>query len=121
MVDVKKLLIDTLTDEFGYPVFLQGSLSEDEAYPEAFFTYWNNETNDDAFYSNAESWTIWNFDLNFYANDPVLVNTALLDAKLALKAVGFIPNGSGYDVISDEITHTGRGINLIYIQKKERS
>ena len=27
-------------------------------------------------------------------------------------------NGSGYDVLSDEKTHTGRGINLLFIERK---
>ena len=119
VVDVKLLLINTLNQTFeGYPVYLQGSLSDEDDYPANFFTYWNNDTDDNAFYDNTESQTIWDFDLNFYSSNPVLVNSVLLIAKSALKAVGFIVNGSGYDVISDEPTHTGRGINLIYIQRK---
>lgn len=118
MTDVKLLLINTLTNEFGFSVYLQGSLSDSETYPDSFFTYWNNDTSDDAFYDNTETQTIWDFDLNFYSNNPVLVNSILLEAKSVLKALGFIINGSGYDVISDEPTHTGRGINLIYVQRK---
>lgn len=118
LIDVKLLFINTLNTAFkDYPVYLQGSLSDDDAYPASFFTYWNNNTSDNAFYDNTESETIWDLDLNFYSNDPVLVNTVLLEAKAALKSVGFIVDGSGYDVISDEPTHTGRGINIIYIQK----
>lgn len=119
MVDVKLLLLNTLNTTFqDYPVYLQGSMSDDDAYPASFFTYWNNDTSDNAFYDNTESQTIWDLDLNFYSNNPVLVNSVLLEAKSALKAVGFIIDGSGYDVISDETSHTGRGINLIYIQRK---
>ena len=119
VVDVKLLLINTLNQTFeGYPVYLQGSLSDDDVYPANFFTYWNNDTSDNAFYDNTESETIWDFDLNFYSSNPVLVNSVLMTAKAALKAVGFIIDGSGYDVISDEATHTGRGMNLVYIQRK---
>ena len=119
IVDVKLLMITTLNTKFStYPVYLQGSLSDEDDYPDSFFTYWNNSTNDDAFFDNVETQTLWDLDLNFYSNDPVLVNSVLLEAKKALKAVGFIIDGSGYDVISDEPTHTGRGINLIYIQRK---
>lgn len=117
MVDVKKLLIDTLTDEFKLPVYLQGSLSDDDEYPNAFFTFWNNYSDDQAFYDNAETQTVWNFDLNFYSIDPTTVNTTLLEAKQLLKTVGFIPDGSGHDVASDEETHTGRGMTLLFIQK----
>ena len=117
MVDVKELLINTLNTNFkDYPVYLQGSISRDEAYPESFFTFWNNSSNDSGFYDNSETECIWDFDLNFYSSDPTLVNTVLLSAKSALKGVGFIPDGNGYDVMSDEATHTGRGINLLFIQ-----
>lgn len=117
-MDVKQLLIDTLDDQYGWPVYVQGSLSNDDDYPASFFTFWNNSTEDSAFYNNTEHDTIWNFDLNFYSNDPSLVNVVLLEAKQLMKAVGFIPDGSGYDVLSDEPTHTGRGMNLIYIERK---
>lgn len=116
-MDVKTLLINTLTEEFELPVILQGSLSKEDAYPDAFFTFWNNDTTDDAFFDNSETQTIWDFDLNFYSNDPTSVNTVLLTAKQLLKGVGFIPSGSGYDVLSDEPTHTGRGMNILFIEK----
>lgn len=118
MVDVKLLLINTLSAEFPYPVIQQGSLSTEDEYPSSFFTFFNNSALDDAFFDNTETETIWDFDLNFYSVDPVLVNTILLQAKQKLKAVGFIPDGSGHDVISDEHTHTGRGMNLLYIERK---
>lgn len=112
---MKQLLI-TLLESFGYPVFLQGSLSEDEAYPESFFTFWNNETPDGAHYDNDAINYIWNFDVNFYSTDPQLVNTMLLNAKALLKQNGFIVGGKGYDVASDEPTHTGRGMNALIIE-----
>lgn len=119
--DVKTLLIDTLTDQFHLPVILQGSLAANDVYPAAFFTFWNNYTTDEAFYDNNETEVIWNFDLNYYSDDPVSVNTILLQAKQVLKAVGFIPDGSGHDVLSDEPTHTGRGLTLFYIEKVRNS
>ena len=117
LTDVKQLLINTLENGFHLPVYLQGSLSADDKYPAAFFTFWNNYSDDDAFYDNTESDTIWNFDLNYYSNDPASVNSVLLEAKRLLKSVGFIPDGSGHDVLSDEPTHTGRGMTLLFIQK----
>ena len=118
IVDVKQLLITTLNAAFkDYPVFLQGSMAEDAAYPANFFTFWNNSTTDSAFYDNSETETIWNFDVNFYSDNPTTVNTVLVTAKAALKRAGFIIDGVGYDVISDEASHTGRGMNAFYIQK----
>lgn len=115
-MDVKQTFIDVL-ESFGYSVFLQGSLQEDDAYPESFFTFWNNYTEDAAFYDNQETRTFWDFDLNFYSSNPALVNSQLLEAKKLLKQNGFVVQGKGYDVLSDEETHTGRGINVTYIEK----
>lgn len=111
---MKDLLI-TLLETFGYPVFLQGSLSEDEAYPDSFFTFWNNESYDNNHYDNEAVSYTWNFDVNFYSIDPALVNSMLLQAKILLKQNGFIISGKGYDVMSDEPTHTGRGMNALII------
>lgn len=116
-MEVKDLLINTLTEAFNYPVIQQGSLSDNDAYYDNFFTFFNNNSSDSNFYNNQETITIWDFDLNFYSNNPQLVNSVLLEAKTLLKENGFIVDGAGYDVISDETTHTGRGMNLIYIQK----
>ena len=116
MVDMKDLLIQTL-QTMGYPIILQGSLGADEPYPESFFTFWNNDVPGNEFYDNEEHSYIWDFDLNFYSTDPTLVNTKLLEAKTKLKQAGFVVSGKGYDVASDEPTHTGRGIHVLKIEK----
>ena len=117
---MKDLLINTL-EPLGFPIFLQGSLGEDEQYPESFFTFWNNSADGNSFYNNEDYTAIWDFDLNFYSSDPALVNAKILEVKTLLRQVGFIVNGKGYDVMSDEPTHTGRGINvqIIEIEKGE--
>jgi hypothetical protein len=112
---MKELLINLL-ESFGYPVFLQGSLSEDEAYPQSFFTFWNNDSYDNNHYDNNPISYTWNFDVNFYSVDPELVNSMLLQAKTLLKQNGFIISGQGYDVASDEPTHTGRGMNALIVE-----
>ncbi|MCI8486677.1 MAG: hypothetical protein HFJ20_06360 [Clostridia bacterium] len=115
---MKELLIEIL-EIFGFPVIQQGSLGVDEQYPESFFTFWNNETYGDAFYDNKEHESIWNFDLNFYSSNPDLVNIKLNEAVKLLKHHDFIVSGEGYDVGSDEPTHTGRGINIKKIKRRE--
>jgi hypothetical protein len=115
-MDVKQLLIDTISS-FNYPVYQQGSMSDSDDYPDSFFTFFNNSTNDDAFFDNQETRVIWDFDLNIYSIDPDVVNGTLTQAKPLLKSAGFIIDGTGHDVISDELTHTGRGINILYIEK----
>ena len=112
---MEDLLIESLKD-FGYPVIRQGSLAPLVPYPRHFFTFWNNSSDGDGFYNNQETKTIWDFDLNFYSVDPGLTYSVLLDAKRVLKKAGFIVTGKGHDVASDEITHTGRGISVSYIE-----
>lgn len=112
---MKDLLIQTLKT-LGFPIFQQGSLSEDESYPDTFFTFWNNNVDGETYYDDEEHNYIWDFDLNIYSIDPNLVNTELLKAKKLLKKEGFIVNGKGHDVMSDEPTHTGRGINVKKIE-----
>ena len=114
---MEDLLISTL-EALGCPVMLQGSLLPDEPYPDNFFTYWNDSADGSSFYSNTEGAILWAYSLNFYSIDPVLVSTKLLEAKALLKSAGFIVSGAGYDVPSDEPTHTGRGISLLYRQKQ---
>ena len=100
----------------GYPVRLQGSLLPDESYPDHFFTFWNDSADGVSYYSNNEGAILWAYSLNFYSVDPLLVNTKLLEAKALLKSAGWVVSGAGYDVPSDEATHTGRGISLLYRQ-----
>ena len=114
---MEDLLISTL-EALGYPVRLQGSLLPKEPYPDHFFTYWNDSADGASYYSNNESAILWAYSLNFYRIDPLLTNTVLLQAKALLKSAGWVVSGAGYDVPSDENTHTGRGITLLYRQKQ---
>lgn len=113
---MEDLLISTL-ETFGYPVRLQGSLLPDEPYPEHFFTFWNDATDGISIYDNEECVILWEYSVNFYSTDPVLVNQKLKEAKELLKTKGFIVNGAGHSVMSDEPTHTGRGFTVRIRQK----
>lgn len=115
---MKETLIKLL-ESFGYPVYLQGAMSNDEVYPESFFTFWNNDTPESVFYGNRSYATVWDFDVNFYSCDPILTNSKILEARHLLKENGFIVDGKGYDVISDEKSHTGRGMNVLYLEREE--
>lgn len=108
-------LIEIL-ETFGYPVLRQGSLASDEDYPENFFTFWNNDSPDHSHYDNAEHGTDWDFDVNFYSTDPEKTYAVLRDARIRLKKEKWIIPGKGHDVGSDEITHTGRGIRVYYLE-----
>lgn len=113
---MEDLLIETL-QEYGFPVLRQGSLAQSEPYPDSFFTFWNNATSGDSFYDNKPLATLWDFDVNFYSNNPITTYEKLGEAIKNLKSKGFIISGKGYDVASDEITHTGRGTNALFVEK----
>ena len=110
----------TLLMTFGFPVYLQGSMAQDEAYPEHFFTFWNNETTEGNHYDNGPISYIWSFDVNFYSIDPGTVSQMLMSAKALLKQNGWIISGKGHDVASDEPSHTGRGITALYVEQEGR-
>lgn len=112
---MKLKLIDVL-ESFNYPVLLQGSMSAETRYPSSFFTYWNNEVTSDGYYDNDSCVDIWDYDVNFYSDDPTRVNTIFNELITVLKSNGFIVTRR-YDVLSDEPTHTGRGINLLCIER----
>lgn len=105
-----------LLESFDYPVLKQGSLLPDEPYPDSFFTFWNDTSDSIAFYDNDELAIEWAYSINFYSVDPIKVNSILLEVKQLLISNGWVVNGAGYDVASDEITHTGRGITVMYRQ-----
>lgn len=113
---MEDLLIDVL-ETFGYPVRLQGSLAEDEPYPDHFFTFWNAYSDSDGYYDNDETQIIYDYDVNFYSVDPVMTYDILREAKKRLKAHGFIISGDGHSVVSDETTHDGRGMTVQYLHK----
>lgn len=109
-------LIEIL-ESFGYPVYRQGSLSNDEGYPDTFFTFWNNTSPNHSHYDNEEYGTDWDYSIYVYSNNPVMVYSLLLDARNALKSDGWVTPNKGYDVASDEPTHTGRGLDILYLEK----
>lgn len=112
---MEDLLIATL-EALGYPVKRQGSLLPDEPYPDHFFTFWNDSADGDGFYSNTENAIVWAYTVNFYSVNVSKTYSELLRAKTALINAGFTVTGGGFDVGSDEVTHTGRGIEIYYRQ-----
>lgn len=113
------ILIDTL-EEMGYvqgqSLFLHGSMEDDMPYPDSFFTFRNYDNVFKNFKDNEPMQTDWYYNLNFYSNDPMIIDSEMLKAITKLKAKGFIIKGKGFDAISDEKTHTGKENTLIFIE-----
>ena len=103
---MKQKLIDILS-EFGFPVYLQGSLNPKADYPDSFFTYWVFDAPESARYNNSEYSCDWGFWIYFYSNDPQLVETVPLQAKNSLRKNGFVFEGKPVDTESGIESHTG--------------
>lgn len=108
-----------LLQTFGYPVFRQGSLTETEAYPDTFFTFWNNSEDGLSYYDNDVVIVNYDFSVNVYSTNPEMVYSLLAEVRKLLKANGWIIVVRGYDVASDEITHTGRGCEVEYLNTEK--
>ena len=103
----------TLLEATGYPAYQQGSIGEDEEYPESFFTIWNFDT-PETHYDNNPVNALWGFWISFYSSDPALVESVPAGIVSTLRAAGWIVEGKGEDALSDEKTHTGRRITAYY-------
>lgn len=112
---MKQRLIDVL-ETFGYPVFLQGSLNEKDPYPATFITFWTNDADDGSHYDDRPAHFVWDFDVYVYSNDPKVTNSLPEKIRKSLTAAGFIPRGKGWDIPSDEPTHTGWAQEYYYME-----
>lgn len=102
-------LIEIL-ESFGYPVFMQGSLGEEE--PESFFTFWNFSADDSSHYDNdSKSYEI-GYWVYFYSINPELPDQILLEARKVLKENDYIPNGPGISVMAHRHEYTGKMIEV---------
>lgn len=113
---VDDVLIELL-QTFKYPVYRQGSLGKNEPYPDTFFTFWENPENVTD-YDNGTKFVVYDFNIYVYSTDPELLATTLAAARTLLKQNNFIILSRGFDVASDEITHTGKGFEVGFINKE---
>ncbi len=97
----------------GTTLFLQGTLAANEPYPDNFVTFWTDYTDDNTHFDNETISVDWHFTVIYYSNDPEKVEKKPIDIINALRAAGFIPQGEGQDIPSDEQTHTGWAMEFI--------
>ena len=110
---IDDILIELL-ETFGFPVYRQGSLAKNAEYPDTFFTFWENPENETD-YDNQTKFVIYDFNVYVYSNDPQVLADTLAAARTLLKQNNFIIISRGFDVSSDEQTHTGKGFEVGYI------
>lgn len=115
---MKDVLLETLED-FGYPVILQGTIAADDAFPDTFFTFRTMTSSTELSFDNAEA--LYSYDVNvaIFSRDPELVASLAEDSRAALKKAGFIPQGLGYDLISDEPDFSGWTTDYYFIKPEE--
>lgn len=111
---MKDLLINVLEEFCPNNVFLQGTFDEKADYPDTFITFWTYDVPEGSHYDNEAHSFDWSFNVNFYSNDPSLVNTKPAEIRKKLKEAGFIVDGKGNDIPSDTPTHTGWALDVIY-------
>ena len=110
---VEDTLIELL-ETFGFPVYRQGSLAQNAPYPATFFTFWENPENVTD-YDNETKFVIYDFNVYVYSTDPETLAATIAAARTLLKQNNFTILSRGFDVASDEITHTGKGFEVGYI------
>lgn len=115
-------MIETLVNllkTFGYGVYQQGSFTSEEEYPNAFFTYTNDDTETLTHYDNKEASFNWIFTIYFYSTSPLLTVEMINKAKTLLQENKWIVPGKGNDIYSDSKNHSGRMIEAYYIERNE--
>ena len=114
---MKQKLIDVLERHCPNNVYLQGTMNPAEAYPSEFVTFWTPSTDDAAHYDNDVAAVNWTFYVVYYSDDPAQVNTKPFAIAADLKAAGFVQQGRGYDIVSDEPTHTGWAMDFMCVER----
>ena len=114
---MEDLLIEIL-ESFGFPVVKQGSMNEDVGFPDDFFTYFERPSYDGSHYDNDAVSCVYEYDVNFYSVNPANPYKYIKEAKKKLKENECILSGNGGDVRSGTPTHTGRGIEAIFIERE---
>lgn len=113
---MKRKLIDVLEQFCPGNVFLQGTLLEDEEYPDTFITFWINDVEHNSYFDDEEFSIDWDFNVIIYSSDPEIIREMPKTIAKALKESGFIPQGLGNDIPSDRPSHIGWAMDFTYLE-----
>lgn len=106
----------TLLSTLKYPVIRQGGLAQSQAYPDTFITFWNNDDSEHSAYDNQTASADVSFQIAVYSTSPTTAYNTLKAARDLLKQNGWTPTTRAYDTASDEVTHIGRGFQVVFLQ-----
>lgn len=106
--------LEKIFDEIGLPYFRQGSFSETDKLPDSFFTFWNVATLDNSYYNNNNIRTIYEWAIYFYTNNANIIYSKMNEFINLAKENGFIIDGNGNDINSNEVNYFGRYVLITY-------
>lgn len=110
---------DVVDDEtITYTAYRQGSIPQDQTYPDTFFTFWLNNELEHSSYDNGTSNVTYDFDVYVYSTDIERCLNLLDRARKKLKENGWIIIVRSFDAFSDEITHVGTGMQVCYLKQE---
>lgn len=112
-------LLEGLELEQDFDVILQGTIDPEDGYPDNFFSYWNWETPRDGFYNNKHTKVHWAFQIIAYSTDRNFLIEMTNKAIEELEKNEFIIDSDGEDIASNLQSHTGKMIEVYFIEKKE--
>lgn len=101
----------------GQTLITQGTLAAAAPYPDTFVTIWVDTTDDNSHFDNKVSSVDWHFSVILYSNDPETLSKKSKELLDTLRADGFIPQGKGQDIPSDEPSHTGWAMEFICVEE----
>lgn len=106
--------LTTITEARGLPLYLQGTLTEQEANAlPRYYTYWNYSTPDGAYYCNRPTRSTCSCWVYLYTIDDPITAQKELDGLISdLRAAGWTVEGRGENASSTLPSHIGRRITV---------
>lgn len=94
------------------PIYRQGSLTEDEKYPdETFCTYWMRADDLEGWYDNKPRKREITCDINIYSNDYDVMREKILKIRDDCIESDIITSDI-HDLASDDVNYTGQGVTV---------
>ena len=111
--------LEEVFEEMGLPYSRQGSYGREDDIPESLFTFWNIKSPEKKFYDNKSNVIEWEWIVYFYTQDNSLLYTKMKEFIKMAKSKGFLIDGEGQDLPSDNPNYIGRYVVLTYVENKE--
>lgn len=108
--------LEPIFKELKLPYSRQGSYAPLQKYPKSFFTFWNADTPEGGFYDDESHKAIWLWYVYFYTSDPNLIYSKMDEFIALAKQNGFIVEGRGNDIQSDQPNYFGRVVRIRFIE-----